>query len=40
MELCCYCSQPTQDLRFMKSNGDLKEPLSFDSKDLTHEPLT
>lgn len=24
----------------MKSNGDLKEPLSFDSKDLTHEPLT
>ncbi len=40
MELCCYCSQPTQDLRFMKCNGDLKEPLSFDSKDLTHEPLT
>lgn len=24
----------------MKSNGDLKEPLSFDSKDLTYEPLT
>jgi hypothetical protein len=24
----------------MKSNGDLKEPLDFDSKDLTYEPLT
>jgi hypothetical protein len=34
MELCCCCSQPTQDLRFMKSNRDLKEPLNFDSKNL------
>jgi hypothetical protein len=34
MELCCCCSQPIQDLRFMKSNGDLKEPLNFDSKNL------